>query len=275
MRISINASQPLVRFTGFYGEPKHEERIHSWMLLKRLAGASLGAWCVGGDFNEILKDGEKFGGPPRAPFLINNFREALSSCDLTKIPGQGEAPTWCNGRTGEDRVSCKLDRAVGNSEFFNIFPAASVSQVYARSSDHVLILLSFVHSGGKPPMKIRNHRFFYEVTWAKDSECIDILSKIWKTDSRISDAEALINSGVLLRRWKSKRKSNASMEIRSLENSIKTCRNVQLDMKTKEQIADCQAKLVKLLDEQELHWKQRAKVLWYLKGDRNTRFFSR
>lgn len=130
--IHPGASSPLVRFTGFFGEPKHEDRVHSWQLLERLSFSYDGAWYVGGDFNEILDNSEKFGGAQRAVSLMNNFRNAVLQCSLSEIPGQRPGPTWTNGRCGVARVSCKLDRGVVNSSFFHQFPHTSVKVLFSK-----------------------------------------------------------------------------------------------------------------------------------------------
>lgn len=53
------------RFTGFYGDPKVSNKIHSWNLLRRLNDLSTLPWVVGGDFNEIVCMEEKKGGVDR------------------------------------------------------------------------------------------------------------------------------------------------------------------------------------------------------------------
>lgn len=49
------------RFTGFYSHSEPLQRIHSWNLLRRLAGMANLPWVCVGDFNEIQSDSEKVG----------------------------------------------------------------------------------------------------------------------------------------------------------------------------------------------------------------------
>ena len=50
------------RFTDFYGNPETHRRSESWDLLRRLHGRNSLPWLCVGDFNEIVKQSEKFKG---------------------------------------------------------------------------------------------------------------------------------------------------------------------------------------------------------------------
>ncbi|XP_073152378.1 uncharacterized protein [Henckelia pumila] len=83
------------RFTGFYGNPDSSSRQASWTLLRRLCNMDNMQglpWLVGGDFNEVCYDSEKFGGQSRA------FREVLEDCSLQDLYSEGEFFTWSRGQ---------------------------------------------------------------------------------------------------------------------------------------------------------------------------------
>jgi hypothetical protein len=52
------------RFTGIYGEPARDKKWKTWKLLRILSQQSNLPWLCLGDFNEILYNHEKKGGPP-------------------------------------------------------------------------------------------------------------------------------------------------------------------------------------------------------------------
>ncbi|KAG2679676.1 hypothetical protein I3760_11G061900 [Carya illinoinensis] len=77
------------QFTGFYGHPETRKRELSWEMLRQLRPKNGIAWCVGGDFNEILWHNEKVGGKRRPDSQLNLFRNALEDCGLSDIGCRG------------------------------------------------------------------------------------------------------------------------------------------------------------------------------------------
>lgn len=63
------------RFTRFYGNPKRNQRKHSWELLNRLHDLFKLPWLVAGDFNEIIHLSEKLGGNDCIHADMNRFLE--------------------------------------------------------------------------------------------------------------------------------------------------------------------------------------------------------
>ncbi|VFQ81500.1 unnamed protein product [Cuscuta campestris] len=74
------------RHTGFYGHPDQSRRSESWDLLRDLSQASTLPWICGGDFNAIMEQHEKQGGPPKPRYLIQAFREAVEDAGLMDFP---------------------------------------------------------------------------------------------------------------------------------------------------------------------------------------------
>ncbi|KAK3211236.1 hypothetical protein Dsin_015942 [Dipteronia sinensis] len=64
------------------GSSTSSQRLHSWTILRRLAGMSNLPWICIGDFNEILWDFEKLGGIRKNWRQICDFREVLEDCSL-------------------------------------------------------------------------------------------------------------------------------------------------------------------------------------------------
>jgi hypothetical protein len=78
------------RFTGFYGEPKWEDRHLSWDRLRGLNNRHGMPWIVIGDFNEIMYSDEKEGGNPRPQGYMQAFRDVLSDCELFDLGFNGD-----------------------------------------------------------------------------------------------------------------------------------------------------------------------------------------
>ena len=95
------------RFTGMYGEPKSEEKDRTWELMRELHRKLSLPWLCCGDFNEILFNHEKEGGPPRAERCMEKFRQALEDCELHDLGFVGDAFTWRNHHHDANRYTKK------------------------------------------------------------------------------------------------------------------------------------------------------------------------
>ena len=89
------------RFTRFYGHPEATERVHSWTLLRLIAGMANMSWLRMGDFNEILYDSKKLGGANKKWHHMADFREAVEDCNLENMEFSGPKFTWSNKREGD------------------------------------------------------------------------------------------------------------------------------------------------------------------------------
>lgn len=61
-----------------YGEPDHTKRNTRWDKLSNLKPSSGEPWFLTGDFNELVNNYEKNGGPERAEGTFGSFRMFLS-----------------------------------------------------------------------------------------------------------------------------------------------------------------------------------------------------
>ncbi|XP_019262022.1 PREDICTED: uncharacterized protein LOC109239885 [Nicotiana attenuata] len=98
------------------------ERIELWNSLYAMASDMNVPWLVGGDFNVIWDEEEKFGGLPVHINEIDDFRHCINTCNLFDLGFKGSIFTWWNGRAEEDCIFKRLDRCLANSEFQQTFP---------------------------------------------------------------------------------------------------------------------------------------------------------
>lgn len=78
-------SSEVWRFTGIYSFSSNGDRVRTWDLLRTLAAQTSLPWLVAGDFNEILSNVDKSGGPPRGNAPMERFRAALVDCGLSDM----------------------------------------------------------------------------------------------------------------------------------------------------------------------------------------------
>lgn len=69
------------------------------------------------------------------------FREALNDCDLTDLGFVGLPCIYDNARRGADNVKVRLDRAVADTEWRDMFGEARLYHLVSSRSDHCLLFL--------------------------------------------------------------------------------------------------------------------------------------
>jgi hypothetical protein len=71
-----DSTQPW-RFTGFYSHPNLAKRHESWALFSHLRSFGPEPWLCIGDFNEVVKQSEKFGGGVKKGKPNGKFSECV------------------------------------------------------------------------------------------------------------------------------------------------------------------------------------------------------
>ncbi|KAK2642450.1 hypothetical protein Ddye_024213 [Dipteronia dyeriana] len=147
--------------------------------MKRLHDMVHIPWFCAGDFNDILSPDEKIGGLPRNRMLIDNFRNALDYCGLDDMGFQGPRFTWSNKRNGCDLVQERLDRGVCDSEWYQLFPRASIYHLEYWHSDHRPHWIEFSGlSGNFCNRNFLNH-FHFAACWVEKEDCRRLIEECW------------------------------------------------------------------------------------------------
>ncbi|KAK9756466.1 hypothetical protein RND81_01G099800 [Saponaria officinalis] len=166
------------RLTGFYGWADNERKHLSWELLREIRGFSNLPWMVIGDFNQILFEGEKKGGAPRAQSEMNDFRKTMDDCNPTDLGYIGNPFTWWNKRGEPDDIVERLDRAIVSPEWVELFPSFMLHHLARDSSDHIPIKVMRQHNGTRG--KKRQYKF--EDMWTSSETCEGVIRDAWGND---------------------------------------------------------------------------------------------
>ena len=124
------------RFTGFYGQLVRSRRKLSWDLMKFLRKEYDIPWLIAGDFNEILDASEQFGGNVREEWKMDGSRDAVEICKLCDLGYSGLPFTWDNRQQGRDNIKVRLDRAMVDETFMELFDNTGVQHIQTTESDH-------------------------------------------------------------------------------------------------------------------------------------------
>ncbi|KAL0356430.1 UNVERIFIED_CONTAM: hypothetical protein Sradi_4089900 [Sesamum radiatum] len=230
------------RFTGIYGELDTSKRDRTWNLLSRLHSQSHRAWLCAGDFNEILDQSEKEGGPLCPTWQIRNFRTTLDNCGLADLGFTGPPFTWCNRHNAPSTMMERLDRACANTDWTHLFPDVSVKHEPMTCSDHAALI---IHLSDIPEFRSRAARSWrFEAAWLQSTQCEEVVKDSWtSTVGNIREAGVQTQNPIT---------PEGKMDIEATR-----------------------AELERFAAHEETVWRQRSKVLWLREGDRNTGFFHR
>ena len=253
------------RASFVYGDLEPIQRRTVWQKLTEAALVRDEAWFLIGDFNDIANSQEKTGGRDRSEGSFGDFRAFLSECDLYDLPHTGDFLSW-RGVRGDDVVRCRLDRAIANSQWFDLFHSGSVEYLKYEGSDHRPILACFDVTKKKGKGLFRFDRRLKENpeikalvgdTW-KQAGNRDVQYKIGQTRRAIVlwNKEQQRNSKLLINKWKDE-----------LERAM-TSPNNDSDL-----LNHINSELKSAYLEEEAFWKQRSRNLWLSLGDRNSGYF--
>jgi hypothetical protein len=152
--IRFSPEEPMWRLTCVYGEPRVENRHQFWSKLQDLKSQSDLPWLVLGDFNEALWQFEHFSRVPRAENQMMAFLDTLQICGLSDLGFIGLPYTYDNKRQGHNNVKVRLDRAVADRTWRNLYSEAEVNHIITPCSEHLMILVKFQQEQRMPPRHI-------------------------------------------------------------------------------------------------------------------------
>ncbi|XP_040996131.1 uncharacterized protein LOC121242293 [Juglans microcarpa x Juglans regia] len=262
--------------TGFYGHPLISKRSSSWNLLNTLKPTDNVPWFCVGDYNEILYNGEKYGGGMRPYSQMEAFRQSLILNGVSDLGYVGDKFTWCNNRQGPQFTKERLDRACASAKWIEMFLDSMVSIEAAQKSDHRPLIISI--SSRSQFFTREEWPLRYEACWATREECHKIVNEAWKGSVLVQNKLDLAITGLSrckdkLKKWGKAIANGLSKEHQAKRQQLSYLQKANIGNLT-EEIRAKKQELDKLLEEEDKKWRQRAKQKWLREGDRNTKFFT-
>lgn len=206
------------RATLFYGNPRVQLRENSWNLLRKLRDVCREPWIVFGDFNEVLYSWEMNGGMKRNQLQMRQFRDVILDCELRDMGCKGDQFSFSNKRSGDRETKVRLDRAVANPEWRNLFPDSVVTLGFENTSDHKPLIIQL----DRAPLKGRLQKNFkFEPMWLRDDEFKTFVNTTWETSGDVpSLTEKLRLCASTLQQWNKEEFGNVQHRIRTLKEKI-------------------------------------------------------
>ncbi|RAL46312.1 hypothetical protein DM860_015305 [Cuscuta australis] len=158
--------------TFVYGHNEATKRSNLWNDLMRIAASCNKAWCVIGDFNSILRMGDRTGGNPVSLDETKEFRQCIQNCGLEEIPNKGAKYTSSNRQGPGRRIFSKIDWAFANIDWFNNFEAKVIIKEEGLSDHTPLLVKDCSTRRGNFPFKFCD-------MWCLDPSFSKIVQSVW------------------------------------------------------------------------------------------------
>ncbi|KAF7134864.1 hypothetical protein RHSIM_Rhsim08G0012400 [Rhododendron simsii] len=264
-----------------YGPPVLREREAFWKLMIEEVSQLSGPVMLIGDYNQVLNHGEKWSRSGQCIQGLGWLQDFVDKCGLFDIPSFGVNFTWSNNRNAEFVTFEKLDRAMGNSLWNQIFTSASLSILPIQRSDHSPIILD---THWQKPKRRRTFRF--EEGWIGCEDVRQVTRKVWEIPVVGSVTFRMVQKQkILLRHLANWHRLSFGFLKGEIEDRRRQLAHIQSQLNRGlnsedrflwlEQDAGVRQELDGLLEKEELYWAQRSKQRWLEVGDRNTKFFHR
>ncbi|KAG5563119.1 hypothetical protein RHGRI_005763 [Rhododendron griersonianum] len=221
--------------TFVYAPPVWNHRVAFWNVLKDIAKENGYPWLCVGDLNEIGSSAEKQGG-------------------------------------GEGNIRIRLDRALADVEWRNLFPLAQVLHEVRIGSDHCPLVIKC-----RVPLKRIPYTFKFESMWSSHPDCEQVVAKEWECQHRGSDMYGLVQRlkccKEALLRWSKRTFGKDKLRLKVLQEKLKGIQAEPYSQVRFEQEKEYVKEVEILLLREEMMLHQRSRINWLSYGDRNSAFF--
>lgn len=248
-----------------YGAPQKENRTLFWEKLSEIGDARTEAWLITGDFNDLLDNSEKLGGPARWEGSFLAFRSFVTQNGIWDLQHFGNAFSW-RGTRYNHFIQSRLDRAMANVTWSELFPAGRCEYLRFEGSDHRPVLTYFDQNLTK-----KRGSFRFDRRLCSKPEIRTLIDDTWKSSGEDSLLTKINRVRIKLVEWTKAQNATSKAQVLNLQNVLEA----ELSRTTPDQasIDDLKAQLLECYEEEENFWRQRSRIQWLNSGDRNSSFF--
>lgn len=151
---------------------------------------------------------------------MEGFRNAVDQCRLLDLGFSGNKFMWFTKKWGGVKV--RLDRALSNQEWVDLFPQFKVVHLNKSTSDHVLVLLNW---SVRTPLQGKK-QFWYEEAWHLQERCSKLVRNGWEHLvvglPMCQVTEKIKMTWMMLNNWARNNVKTSPREIREVEDKLTT-----------------------------------------------------
>ncbi|XP_026396268.1 uncharacterized protein LOC113290895 [Papaver somniferum] len=176
-------------------------------------------WLLIGDFNIVLNADEKKGGRSPLNSAMSDFNDSVDACGLIQAPKSGLEFSWCNGRAGNKRILCNLDRALFNLKWLDSFSGWHYHVAARGISDHGPLIGSDTLIG-----RALNTPFRFQQMWLTHLSSLKVVIDSWNEDITGNPIFIFMNKlkrlKKVLKTWKWEIFGNVQENLKKVEDKV-------------------------------------------------------
>ncbi|GAV92355.1 Exo_endo_phos domain-containing protein/DUF4283 domain-containing protein/zf-CCHC_4 domain-containing protein [Cephalotus follicularis] len=230
-------------------------------------------WVVLGDFN-VTRYGSEHISSRTVTKAMREFNSAILSAELEDLKGTGMMFTWSNMRVGTGAISKKLDRAMGNWQWFKDMGDSYAHFHPPGISDHSPITIQL-----RDRQRYCGRPFKFLNFWSKDDSFLQMVSQEWMKEYSGSPLIVIHRKlkGLKARlKELNKRPDSKVANLRNrlhllqqhIQDGVAAPGDVDMERRLRMEVGNA-------VRDEEMFFKQKARILWLKDGDSNTAFFHR
>ncbi|XP_010480814.1 PREDICTED: uncharacterized protein LOC104759601 [Camelina sativa] len=191
----------------------------------------------------------------------------IRHCGLLEFPSLGDNLSW-RGWRDKKPIRCRLDRALANEEWHDMFKDSFTEYLTMIASDHkpiIAVIEDKVHRG--------RSGFRFDRRWLDKEGFYDVIADGWDTNK--SATPTLIDKITTCRRAISRwRKAQVPYGRETIEDlKAKLAAAQENDATTVDELAELTWKLREAYRDEEVYWYQKSRSRWMKLRDHNTGYF--
>ncbi|XP_062099885.1 uncharacterized protein LOC133805739 [Humulus lupulus] len=229
-----------------------------------------------GDFNAPFSGDDRSGGCSIASVELVDPIGWKTNAKMEAIESMGSYFTWTNNQEGLARIYSKIDHALINEEWLDIFPHCLAVFKWEVVSDHCSCVVSNI-----PLEAMRTKLFRFDNFWSSHPDFNQLVLNSWRAPVHATGLRVIFTRVVRLKHHLKKLNRDRFGDVGSgYQSAMEALQTAQLQAQEKPQ--DFQLQEVVKERASEFHYQeqiyhsfivQRSKINWIRKGDVNSSFF--